>query len=278
MPERIIISKQMIEDTFDGAAPLYDKARAFQDSGQCLVNYLPIKSGDNVLDIATGTGAVLIPAAHRAGSKGHVTGIDISGSMLQQARLAAEEDGLYNIDLRKMDAEQLEFGDAAFDVLTCAFAMFYFPRTALTEMFRVCKPGGVIGLAVFDKWSPDPANPGVIVNQLINEYGKRDPDAAYIRLKYAWPTRFSTGEMETLLLNYGFHDIKTIRETRDTIYQDGEEFWEMLWSGGSRLTMNNMDIATRIRFKEDLLNRLMGIMQGDGIHFDETAIYSIAYK
>jgi ubiquinone/menaquinone biosynthesis C-methylase UbiE len=278
MSERIIISKQMIEDTFDGAAPLYDKGRAFRDSGQRLVNYLPIKSGDNILDIATGTGAVLIPAAHRTGPKGRVTGIDISDNMLYQARLEAEKDGLNNIDLLKMDAEHLEFSDASFDVLTCAFAIFYFPRTALAEMYRVCKLGGVIGLAVFDKLSPDPTNPGVIVNQLINEYGKRDPDAAYIRLKYAWPTRFSTGEMETLLLNYGFHDIKTLSETRDTIYQDGEEFWDMLWSGGSRLTMNNMNLTTRIHFKEDLLNRLMGIMQGDGIHFIETAIYLVAYK
>jgi len=268
----------MIAETFDGAAPLYDKGRVFRDSGQRLIDLLKIKSSDNLLDIATGTGAVLIPAARLVGQKGQVTGIDISDNMLQQAKLEVEKACLNNISLVKMDAEHLEFRDNSFNVLTCAFAIFYFPRTALAEMYRVCKPGGTIGLAVFDKWSPDPTNPGVIVNQLINEYGEKDPEATYIRLKYAWPTRFSTEEIETLLTNYGFHDINTLKETRDTVYSDGEKFWEMLLSGGSRLTFNNMDLTTQIRFKKDLLSRLMPFMQRDGIHFAETAIYSIAYK
>lgn len=278
MPERIIISKQMIEETFDGAAPLYDEGRMFRDSGQRLVNLLSIKPGAYVLDIATGTGAVLIPAARSVGLNGHATGIDISGNMLQQAKQLATREGINNIDLLKMNAENLEFPEATFDILTCAFGIFYFPRTAFAEMFRVCKSGGSIGLAVFEKWSPDPTNPGAIVNQLIKEYGKKDPNARYVLLQYAWPTRFTAGEIEAILTEYGFHHIKTHKETKDSVYANGEAFWKMLFSGGSRLVFNNMDETTQIRFKVDLLKKLMTVMQPDGIHFTETVIYAVAQK
>lgn len=278
MPERITINRQMIEETFDGAAPLYDKGRMFRESGQRLVDLLPIISGNTILDIATGTGAVLLPAARCVGSEGHVTGIDISNNMLQQAKRAATKEGLINFDLRRMDAERLEFPDASFDVVTCAFGIFYFPRTALAEMYRICKPGGVIGLAVFEKWSPNPSSPSVVVNQLITEYREKDPDATFSLFKYDWPTRFSIEEVELLLTTYGFHNVKTIRETNNTIYADGEEFWEMLLSGGSRLTITNMSESTKIRFKKDLLDRLKTIMQEDGIHFTDTALYSVAQR
>ena len=186
--------------------------------------------------------------------------------------------GLTNIDLLKMDAEHIEFPDASFDAVTCAFGIFYFPRTALAEMYRVCKPGGFIGLAVFEKVEPDPNSPGVIFNQVLKEYGGNDPQARYTLLKYAWPTRFSPEEVESLFADYGFKHRKTIREPRETVYADGEEFWEMILAGGSRLIVMNMDETTRDRFKEDLFDRLTTVMQPDGLHFSDTAIYSIAQK
>jgi len=278
MPERIIITGQMIEDTFDGAAPLYDKGKMFRESGQRLIDLLPVRPGSHVLDIATGTGAVLLPAARRIGPAGTVFGIDISAKMLEQARRKAVQEGAKNIVLKRMDAKHLDFPDASFDVVTCAFAIFYFPRTALAEMYRVLKLGGVIGLAVFEKFSHDPASPGIIVNQLIREYGEKDPNAVFARFRYAWPTRFSTDETASLLTEYGFHDITTVKETQTAVYKDGEAFWEMLLSGGSRLTFTNMDKVTRARFKADLSNRLSSVMQPDGIHLTETVIYAVAQK
>ncbi|MBN1602195.1 MAG: methyltransferase domain-containing protein [Chitinispirillaceae bacterium] len=278
MTERIIITREMIEATFDGAAALYDEGKMFRNSGQRLAGLLPIQPGFRVLDIATGTGAALFPAARRTGPEGTVTSIDISAGMLEQARREAANEGLQNIVLKQMDAEHLEFPDESFDIATCAFGIFYFPRTALAEMYRVLKPGGAIGLAVFETFSPDPASPGVIVNQLIREYGEKDPTAEFARFRYAWPTRFSVEETASLLTEYGFSGITIVRETQTAVYQDIEAFWDMLLSGGSRLTFTHMDEAIRHRFKEELAERLMPVLQPDGIHLEDTAIFTVANK
>src|SRR3972149_6031644 len=171
MPDPIIVNNKLVEETFDGAATGYDERGMMKERGQRLINLLSINPGANILDVATGKGAVLIPAARRVGPKGHVTGIDISSNMLQQARENPEISGLHNIDLLKMDAEHLEFPEASFDVITCGFGIWFFPPAALREMYRVCKPGGVIGVTVWGKAAPEPRSPGAVFNQLTKEYG-----------------------------------------------------------------------------------------------------------
>src|SRR3989304_1098672 len=160
MPDPIIANTQLVEDTFDGAASGYDGKGVMKKRGQRLVDLLDIKPGANVLDVATGRGAVLLAAARRVGANGHVTGIDISSNMLQQAKQAAAASGLSNVTLLKMDAEHLEFPDASCDVITCGFGIWFFPPAALREMHRVCKPGGVIGVTVWGKAAPEPRSPG----------------------------------------------------------------------------------------------------------------------
>jgi hypothetical protein len=57
-----------------------------------------------------------------------------------------------------------------------------------------------------------------------------DPDAAFARYQYAWPTRLSVEETASLLSEYGFHDVTTVKETQTAVYQDCEAFWKMLLS------------------------------------------------
>src|SRR5512137_2526650 len=110
MPEPTIATKQIIEQVFDDAAILYDRIgpNIFTQFGMHLVDYLPLAPGMRVLDVATGTGAVILPAAHRVGQEGQVTGIDLSGTILQEAERAMHANRLTNVQLRKMDAEHLD--------------------------------------------------------------------------------------------------------------------------------------------------------------------------
>ena len=155
MPEPIILTKRMIEQIFDGSAMSYDRVgpKIFSQFGEHLVEQIPLARGAHVLDIATGKGAVLLPAARRVGSEGQVTGIDLSGGILKETEHLARAEGLTNVELRKMDAEHLEFQDQTFDFVTCAFALNLFPdqEGALREMYRVCKPGGLISVTTFSK-------------------------------------------------------------------------------------------------------------------------------
>lgn len=151
MSNPIIVNSQALEKTFDESASLYDEGGVFRESGQRLVDLLDLQPGMRVLDITAGAGAVLLPAARRVGTTGKVTGIDIFANMLERTRQTAIRERLSNVELFKMDGGQLLFPKRSFDVVTCGFGVFFLPVAGLDEMYRVCKPGGTIGLTVFDK-------------------------------------------------------------------------------------------------------------------------------
>jgi ubiquinone/menaquinone biosynthesis C-methylase UbiE len=129
MPELTVATKQNIERVFDDSAPAYDRVgpAIYEPFGTRLVDWLPLKPGATMLDIAAGAGAVLLPAARLLGSEGRIIGIDLSDGLLHQAEVLAGAAGLTNVELRKMDAEHLEFDDQAFDFVTCAFSLYFFP-------------------------------------------------------------------------------------------------------------------------------------------------------
>jgi SAM-dependent methyltransferase len=111
--------------------------------------------GNQVLDIACGTGLVSFEAARAVGSDGKVLGIDLSGRMLESAERRAMEMNLTNCSFVRMDAERLSLADAGFDVVLCALGLMYMPDPlqALREMQRVLRPDGRLCLAVWGERS-----------------------------------------------------------------------------------------------------------------------------
>jgi ubiquinone/menaquinone biosynthesis C-methylase UbiE len=77
--------------------------------------------------VATGRGAVLFPAAERVGTTGDAVGVDLAEGMVQAANEEAERRG-WGPRVRAMDAEQLDFPDAAFDRVLCGFGIMFFPH------------------------------------------------------------------------------------------------------------------------------------------------------
>ena len=121
-----------------------------------LVKFANARAGQNVLDVACGTGVVAITAA-RIGA--HVFGIDLTPELLKRAhenaRIAKVE-----IDFREGDVEALPFDDARFDVVLSQFGHMFAPRAdvAIAEMLRVLKPGGTIAFAT---WPPELLSGGI---------------------------------------------------------------------------------------------------------------------
>jgi ubiquinone/menaquinone biosynthesis C-methylase UbiE len=274
MPEPRILTKRMIEQIFDNTAMSYDRVgpSIFSQFGERLVEQMPLARGARVLDVATGKGAVLLPAARRVGSKGHVTGIDLSGEILKEAERVVRAEGLTNVELRKMDAEHLEFPDHAFDVVTCAFALFLFPdmEAALREMYRVCKPGGYVAMTNFSNTPPlfDPA-----LSMLIQQF------IAY-QARIVLPPRvtFTPEEMEDLLSRFGFSSIKTHSETNDIVYATAEDCWGFILTLPPGATMLGMSEETRARFKDEYLAKLQAMSRQDGLHTSLGVLYTVAKR
>lgn len=117
--------------------------------GEEFVERLKLKPGMRVLDVACGTGNQALPAA-RTGAD--VTGLDHAPNLLEQARAAAQTQGL-GIRFIEGDAEGLPFDTAEFDVVYSMFGAMFAPRPerVASEFLRVCKRGGLIAMA---SWTP----------------------------------------------------------------------------------------------------------------------------
>jgi len=110
-----------------------------------------LRPGMAVLDCGCGPGTMTVEIAERV-RPGPVTGIDIGGEQLAVGRELAEQKGLDNLRLLEGNVYQLPFGDGELDAVF-AHALLYHvqePTRALREMYRVLKPGGVIGVRDLD--------------------------------------------------------------------------------------------------------------------------------
>lgn len=117
--------------------------------GQVLVDACRITAGQDVLDVAAGTGNAAIPAA-RTGA--HVVACDLSPDLLDVGRRLADEPDL-TLDWQQGDAEALPFDDSSFDVVISSVGVMFAPHheVAADELVRVARPGATIGLV---SWTP----------------------------------------------------------------------------------------------------------------------------
>jgi ubiquinone/menaquinone biosynthesis C-methylase UbiE len=115
-----------------------------------LIERVAVAAGDDVLDVATGTGNVALRAAARGAA---VTGLDLTPELFATARRRATEWGV-EVEWVEGDAEELPFADATFDRVLSTFGVQFAPRHAVVaaELVRVTRPGGVIGLC---NWTPE---------------------------------------------------------------------------------------------------------------------------
>ena len=110
--------KQEVAAVYDRRQDTYDTGKSGKwhyDLACQLVKYVGLKSGQKVLDLATGTGMVAIEAAKQVGCDGQVIGVDISDGLLSVARKKTDAEQLNNIIFRLADIEALDFPKSSFD-------------------------------------------------------------------------------------------------------------------------------------------------------------------
>jgi ubiquinone/menaquinone biosynthesis C-methylase UbiE len=178
--------------------------------GEELCEALDIRAGQSVLDVAAGNGNATLAAARRWC---RVTSTDYVPSLLERGRTRAAADGL-SVEFKEADAEALPFDDATFDAVISTFGVMFTPNQerAASELLRVCKSGGKIGLA---NWTPEG-----FIGQLFDTLGKYLPPPAGLKSPRLWGTKARIDEM----FGAQARNIQTVRRHFAFRYRSPEHF------------------------------------------------------
>ncbi|MFA6141177.1 MAG: class I SAM-dependent methyltransferase [Hyphomicrobium sp.] len=144
--------------------------------GETLCEAVDLRSGQRVLDVAAGNGNATLAAARRFAD---VVSTDYVGALLDRGRERAKADRL-PVTFQEADAEALPFADASFDVVLSTFGVMFAPnqQQAASELIRVCRPGGKIGLA---NWTPES-----FIGKLFKTIGKYVPPPPGVMSPALW--------------------------------------------------------------------------------------------
>jgi SAM-dependent methyltransferase len=153
--------------------------------GEQLCEALDLRAGARVLDVAAGNGNASLAAARRWCD---VTATDYVPALLARAEARAAANG-FAIAFQEADAEGLPFDSASFDAGVSTFGVMFTPDQdkAASEMRRVCRPGGKIGLA---NWTP-----AGFVGQMFKTLGQYLPPPAGAKSPALWGTRERLAEL-----------------------------------------------------------------------------------
>jgi SAM-dependent methyltransferase len=153
--------------------------------GESLCEALDLRAGSRVLDVAAGNGNATLAAARRWCD---VTSTDYVSMLLDAGRSRAQAEG-HTIRFQEADAEKLPFPEASFDVVMSTFGVMFTPNQhkAASELARVCRPGGKIGLA---NWTPES-----FIGLVFKAIGKYAPPAAGVNPPSAWGTHARLEEL-----------------------------------------------------------------------------------
>lgn len=136
-------------------AAMEDRLRPW---GEATMDHVGVGVDEQVVDIGCGPGQTTLALARAVGPRGRVTGLDISPTMLVEARRAGKESGLANVSFAEGDAQVYPFPPAALDLAFSRFGVMFFsdPVAAFSNVGAGLRTGGRLGFAC---WGPLADNP-----------------------------------------------------------------------------------------------------------------------
>jgi SAM-dependent methyltransferase len=212
-----------------------------QITGETLCEAVDVAAGERVLDVAAGNGNATLAAARR---RCEVTASDYVPALLDGARARAAAEGL-TIDVREADAEALPFADSTFDVVLSTFGVMFTPNQerAATELTRVCRPGGRIGLA---NWTPEG-----FVGQMFKIVGRYAPPPDGVRSPLEWGRESRLTE----LFGSGVRSLDARRRDFVFRYRSAEDWLDTFrtYYGPTHKAFAALDSDGQAAFEHDLL-------------------------
>lgn len=136
----------VVVDQFTRQAESFARLPSHEAATELLLDMAGVDAASSVLDVACGPGLVACAAARRAR---HVTGVDLTPAMIEQAKLLQSKLGLQNLEWRVGEAAALPFDDDRFDAVTTRYSAHHLPDPdlAFAELLRVARPGARVAIA-----------------------------------------------------------------------------------------------------------------------------------
>jgi ubiquinone/menaquinone biosynthesis C-methylase UbiE len=264
--------KTMIQKGFDTVAAGYDHPSLsfFPETAKRLVEHLNLEPHQHLLDVCTGTGVVALTAAEKL-TQGKVTGIDLSSGMLQQAKNKSAEKNLGNTEFKQMDLEQLELDEAAFDIATSSFGLFFLEdmTKGLSNIANTVKPGGKVAITSFTGEAFSPM--ADIFIKHFESTGREVPPLSWKRL--------ATEELIRKQFN-------AVNITRVNIYHEPlgyqmtspQMWWDVVWNAGWRSLLNQMTEEEQKVFETKHLEEIAEVVGNDGVWFNTEVLIAVGEK
>lgn len=217
--------------------------------------------GEQVLDVACGTGPATRLAAQRVSASGTVAGLDIDAGMIEVARSRATSSADAAVSWHCRSALELPFDDGVFDVVLCLQGLQFFPDklTGLKEMRRVLKPVGRLAASV---WRTIEHCKGH--HALVAALERHGVDAG------AAQRPFSLGdadELHRLARGAGFRDVHVDAVVKLMRFSSARHFVENLAAGApsTRHALAKLPEAERPVLIEEIGAALEPYRDGDGV-------------
>ncbi len=243
--------KKVIQNAFDEASIGYDSPamRFFDTSAEHLVESLPLKGQEHILDVATGTGKIALTAAKRL-SRGQVTGIDLSEGMLKRAREKAQRDNLKNISFRCADIDIVDWPKDSFDGLCCGFGVHFWSdmEKSLSRLACMIKPGGFVAMTSFAKGSFEPQTN--LCLERFKSYGVKLPDG------YRLERLDNPQKTKELLEKVGLKNIESHQMQMGYYLKGAEQWWDLIFYTGFRAFLNQLFEEQVTRYKIEHLKEI----------------------
>ena len=255
--------------------------------GHRLTELMEFKEGTKVLDIGTGRGRSLIPAAKKIGPNGKIIGIDRWPNFIEEATENIKKNFLTNTHLEIMDARKLTFDDSSFDYAICGFigfsGIFDFQNneyktdnTVMRHIHRVLKPQGKAG---FSTWllQEELECLGELIREYLTKYTSTPHDRIHRNLlSYSKET---IEGFKRMMHDVGFKKIKVFSEDFILKYDTFDDWFDMMRSVGWILE-HELKTEDKIQdFKEKMLpHGLNPNKKNDGYNFTKKVIFAFGEK
>ena len=249
-----------------GSAPFSKIADGISAMHATLVERLDPKPGERMLDVGCGTGAVALLAARRGVE---VVGSDLSPVLIETAKAQAAADGV-GVRFEVGDGENLPYPDASFDVVASSVGVIFAPnhRAIASELARVCRPGGRVGITAWRKESG--------VGQMFDAmapFAPPPPQGA------GSPFQWGSEEYVTSLLGADF-ELEFSDEDAPDSSESGAAMWQLFVEdyGPSYTLANSLERERRAELDEAMSAFFESFRNGDRIEWPRRYLLTIGTR